>query len=765
MAGFNLFNFENIPWTSVQKIGTGATMPSYQSTTQQTQQTQQPMQLQQSSQPTTLHLFSDEVQAKQKMLSSGLSEPQADNLIKKRRQDLLGNTKLTPQEAQWLLKMQADNLDTKTAVDLLQKKREADYGKKGIGEKAFIGATGLATGALTTAGKTTLNFLDFIAKPLTGYTGFGDEAKQYEQAQKVSEWTVWQGTASKVGSFIEWAGMMAAAPAPSIGWTGIGGAVLRWTAYGGAYWALDPIAQKWSEATAWEVAGWSIVWGLTGAVAWPVIGKAVEKGAKYGTALVKWGIEWLGKSIGRDVSKPISSVWDVATRSIPKKVVSGDLWFTPTERAKIEKITGNDEATYVLSKWLAGKGKEDMAQVFQKQADDMYNWITNKLANVDKTVKSPVAQSALEDIVNQLESSPKLKNAYAKDIAWAKAMLEKWDYTLSDINNIRRAYDKVNTGMFTTQWVMKSGIENAVDVKIREWLSNQLQKEAKLVGIDVKWMNNDLRAGLVMKDALLRRLSQEERNNFINLQDLGVSAILSGGNPVTAVATMAAKKYGEKMAPSVAQKLYNLSDKANVPRTVTRGNTISPSSKSSLLNLAGSNRNTVASEQVTPTIPSWKGKGINPFDLSKNKKWMINPSEIWKSVGIGKKVPDELKEFSYKPPKKLYRWVSENIDKSKRTELWFASLWKWLYSTRDKSFAAKYGKVVELDPKTAFPKNPLVIERPFWPAPWALKDWLLNKTWLRNISEFHKKYWEDYSIYLKSLWYDGAVIWDEVVKY
>jgi hypothetical protein len=33
-------------------------------------------------------------------------------------------------------------------------------------------------------------------------------------------------------------------------------------------------------------------------------------------------------------------------------------------------------------------------------------------------------------------------------------------------------------------------------------------------------MNTELRAGIEMKDALLRGLSQDERNNFIGLQDL-----------------------------------------------------------------------------------------------------------------------------------------------------------------------------------------------------------------------------------------------------
>jgi hypothetical protein len=124
------------------------------------------------------------------------------------------------------------------------------------------------------------------------------------------------------------------------------------------------------------------------------------------------------------------------------------------------------------------------------------------------------------------------------------------------------------------------------------------------------------------------------------------------------------------------------------------------------------------------------------------------------------------KWFKYKPPKKVYRWIASEEDLSKRA-WWtaFASLWKWLYTTKDKSFAKKFWKIEELDSTIAFPRNPLVIERPFWPAVWALKDWMLNKTWLKTIAEFHKKYWEDYSTYLQSLWYDGAVIWDEIVKY
>jgi hypothetical protein len=46
----------------------------------------------------------------------------------------------------------------------------------------------------------------------------------------------------------------------------------------------------------------------------------------------------------------------------------------------------------------------------------MYNGITKELAKVDSRVQSPVAKEALIDIMEQLESSPKIALAYAKDI-------------------------------------------------------------------------------------------------------------------------------------------------------------------------------------------------------------------------------------------------------------------------------------------------------------------------------------------------------------
>jgi len=74
--------------------------------------------------------------------------------------------------------------------------------------------------------------------------------------------------------------------------------------------------------------------------------------------------------------------------------------------------------------------------------------------------------------------------------------------------------------MFTAKGTVRSGLDAEIDAKVRRGINETLQKEAKKYNIDVKEMNKELRAGIEMKDALLRRLSQEERNNFIGLQDL-----------------------------------------------------------------------------------------------------------------------------------------------------------------------------------------------------------------------------------------------------
>lgn len=701
----NLFDFNNIPWTSVQKIGTGFTTPT--ESTPNIQQSIMPTAQTQNTAP-ALHLFSDEVQARQKMISSGLSESQADYLIKKRRQDLLGNTKLTPQEATGLLKMQADNLDTKTAVDLLQKKREADYQKKGIGEKAFIGATGLATGALTTAGKTTLNFLDFIAKPLTGYTGFWDEAKQYEQAQKVSEWTVWQGTASKVGSFIEWAGMMAAAPAPSIGWAGLGGAVLRWTTYGWVYWALDPIAQKGSEATMWDIAKWWATWAITGAVAWPLLEKVavpiIQKGVKYWTAWVQAGLnQWASeiipsvtKSIGRDVSK----LWTEASK-VAETISTKANRFNAKDEEKFIQATGQTPGQFAVQRGMnktGDKAVEESTNLFKKsmkEADDAFATIEGKFTT--KWQQDDILGDLIDSNIQKIKAQP--RNPDKARVLVLQKKYEEGGLTASEINEAKRIHARNNK--FTWDQRASDAAVNASNLQndIRSWQ----QKFAEENGFDnIAQINKNTQAWKMYADSLAKKLARSGANNAVSLTDW---IALSGGQPENIALFLWKKALTSDFAKWIGIKTLGKQTKPSIIKANKEA--ILESNKIKGGNRILSNMSNTGNKPVVKLLWPATGKptsanvsNVKPIiatdagKLSKTSKAISG--KVWEKPGTSYKEwpiiqwPQTNKPKMLMPPKNEFK-ISKEWDSHIKVELkdgkWFISATKNIWEISN-----KYGK-------------------------------------------------------------------------
>lgn len=606
-----------------------------------------------------LTLFVDEQNAFKEMKANWLSDEQAYWLVKQRRQDLMQGKTWMLNEEVWLMQEAAKRwFTTEEAIETLLLKRQKEseqvkeqkkelYDRANPLQKLAVFWIDASLWAVSKAGQTVWNVLDFARIPWAW--NIAQEFKQASEKYWVSE-SAW-------GKFwLTTFDIWTAIATPWAKWWLIKSWIKSWA----AYWALQPITEKWRETTLWDITKGAAIWWATWWVIWawlkvatPIISKwistAVQKGQKYWTALTKWWVEWLWKSIGRDITKETQKIWqtikktwelpkDIWTRAIPQKIVERDLWFTPTQRETINKITGKTPAQYVLDKNLAWKWKEELAQIFDKQANDMYTWISKELKKIPTRVQSNTAKEALEDMLEQLTNKPKIAKAYAKDIAWIQAMLKKWDFTLDEINNIRRAYDKVNTWIYTAKWEIKSWLEAQIDVDIRRKLNDQLQKEALKNWVDVKEMNKELRVWIEMKDALLRRLSQEERNNFIGLQDLWISAILSGWEPISAIATIAAKKYAEKIAPWLSQKLYNLNKTANVPSRMTRGNSVITGNKSSKLGLTNNTSTNTASTKLDNNKVSLKNEVLNKVEtpktwwLSNKKGWFVNLEAISKDA-------------------------------------------------------------------------------------------------------------------------------------
>lgn len=547
---------------------------------------------------TTMHLFSDEQSALQNMLKDGLSQDEATSLIQQRRRDLaqkMGvDLKLADDEKTGLVNMVNDGLDTKTALNLLKQKRAGDYEKLPEYKKVGQAAVGLWVGALTTAGKTVNNLLDFAIQP-TGYKGFWEEAQKYTEAQKQAESLPGESTASQIGSGIMGAGLTVAAPAPSVGGAWLGWALTRWVVYGGGYGAINPIVEKGSRTTTWDIAtgawlgaaGWAILWPVAEKVVAPVLAATAEKVGKYGTAAIQSGINqglWevlpaVGRSISRDVSWVGEGIQNVFTRTLPEKVVENNLKLTPTERGKVENITGLTPAQNALKWNIAAEDKAAQAETLDKAAQANFGNIGKRLATSDEQFTSNDAKDALSIMKDELESSPIMKTRFKNDIGTIDQLIQNPTYTGEALNGIRRSFDRLmGYKTFTSGGQVKSW-EAAALADIREGLSNDVQKAGEKIWIDIKWMNNDLRAQLIMKDGILRSLSQEQKNNIIGLQDLGIAGILGHWNPLEAIAVIAAKKFWENAAPKVAQKVFNLNKSPYAKNPVKRGNTISTGRK------------------------------------------------------------------------------------------------------------------------------------------------------------------------------------------
>ena len=135
--------------------------------------------------------------------------------------------------------------------------------------------------------------------------------------------------------------------------------------------------------------------------------------------------------------------------------------------------------------------------------------------------------------------------------------------------------------------------------------------------------------------------------------------------------------------------------------------------------------------------------------------------KIWAGNGwvddVGVKEPEDTAppQFTVKPPKNLYRGDSGG-------KMISASMGYGLYSTRDRSFAAKYGKVSKADVDLYWPRNPLVLHGAGY-APDLLSDYIFRNTDFRNIREFNKAY-PDTAVFLKEQGYDGVIAADEVYR-
>lgn len=412
--------------------------------------------------------------------------------------------------------------------------------------------------------------------------------------------------------------------------------------------------------------------------------------SKIAATTAKEWVETAAKQVVKKTWEAVEGVKATVTRKIPIGRVEKDLWLTPTERAIVEN-TWESAGQFVLKKNIWWMPKEKQINELQRIADEWYNWMTREMSTIATRVESQDAKNMLETMVDEMSSSKIVTRERWPYIEKLKELMEQQDYSPSELLAIRRDFDRIVWQDIFNKMGRVSGEEDKIISWWRRNLSDQLEEIGKANWLDVKDMNNDIRNSITIRNWLLRRLSQENKNNTFWLQDLWVWAILSAWDPVAATAIIVWKKALEKATPWIAQSLYNLWKWPYVPTNLKRGVPITPADTTNGLSITPSpliGRSNVGVKWLTPitksSVVSWFEKEAirynNVDDFINNAK---NPKTV--NLWIKSKFSDE---WSYKDipvirtvkDKTLYQWWS----------------WEWRqFWTTNKKYAEQFWRIQE----------------------------------------------------------------------
>lgn len=566
----------------------------------------------------SMNLFKDEQAAYQKMLDAGYDDAGAKQLIKQRRTDLMGgNTQLKQSEAVALLKMREAGLDAKTAIKLLNDKRQADEASSPAWKKAGEGALNLAAGNLQTIAQYGGNVLDFLTG---GKLGVGEEVKQMLEQNKKDfgdsaaftagtyapdvAMAVAPGGALLKGGKAAVQGAQAVSKAAKIATT-----LGKSSAVGGAYGAVTPILNKGSEATAGDI-GTSAALGTAAGVVLPIVGKGVQKVA--------------GKA------------WDYVSKALPERLqISGQLSRADLTNVseRLAKLTGKeaepaDAARWLLDREVKGSLEAQRAQVqglTEKAHQQASALLESKAGDVGNTKAADNLRKALSEKLDEYGSFDKNGNFVASAGNEAKAAaiqkaITSPTMTLKEMNDARRILaERLFTKMGSPKELSK--LEGWQKV----WKETSQFIEDKAPGF--RKANKDVEVGMAINQAMLKKESAQQAQQmlaYLGVSGLGAGAGYYQGGDIGSAAKGAAIVFG------VGQLSKFLNSPAVKSRLAYALNKLSPAARQSIEQL----KKGVEIEPEAIKLVNTELKALNLADLASEGKVgapIIKP--------IGKKSP------------------------------------------------------------------------------------------------------------------------------
>lgn len=453
---------------------------------------------------------------------------------------------------------------------------------------------------------------------------------------------------------------------------------------------LNKIA-KWAktvENIADMVDPWNIPFRVAGKwlEKWIEVAKPiVQKGIQQGTKIVEWA------------NKVIDNASEFTTRDFPIARTEKDLWLTPKERTSIEK-TWIKAWEFMLKEKIADLSKENQISKLWEIADNNYNNITKDVQKIPLTerITDPSINKALWIMIDEMESSPIIAKEYWDYINKLKELYLQKDFDAPMTNAIKRDFDKIIWNkIYNAQWRV-TNLENEVIAWYRESMYKSLEDTANKYWIDIRQKNTDMRNAINIRNWLIRRLSQETKNNTFSLQDIWIWAILSSWEPITWIWVVIAKKWIERAIPTVSQKLYNINKEKPKVQDIKKWVPIKKSSKFSISN----------QKRTTAIVPL--------------KEWQL-------ISGVPqKKTPDFIATSKWLVPVQK-KWVTEINDNAPRKDFATKQISatdkkKWLQAKQDK-------ETTSILSSKSFDKDKMTKIKAYWYQDEAPRKWDYTDKW------------------------------------
>lgn len=243
---------------------------------------------------------------------------------------------------------------------------------------------------------------------------------------------------------------------------------------GAIMWAKYDVATKWEITPEWAgIWAWANI--LFGGWLW----------------IVKKWYEWVTKRL--PASLTLGGLINPQKLDIVKKWLQVDEWVATPED---------------VGKWILDRvkpwNKQEIADQLIQHAEKTKWAVDEALSSIPNYFKNPEAKKALMQIRNELE----WKVGLEWRLAQIDEMIAKPDYTLSELNAVKRELDNMYN-LYTktaepTAWIKAEWLRN-----VRSNLRKFIEDEAEKYGVNIRKLNNETATARWLAEGILRKDSSE----------------------------------------------------------------------------------------------------------------------------------------------------------------------------------------------------------------------------------------------------------------